>query len=294
VHVFVTGATGYIGGSVAARLLAGGHRVVGLTRTEAGAARLRALGVEPRVGSLADHGLLAAEARRADAVVNAANSDDRGAVEAMLPVARRFLQTSGTSVLADDAAGEPTDRVYDEETPFEPPPGRETRFAIDRMVAAAGGAVLCNGLIHGRGLGAHEDSIQVPALIRQAVESGVPRYVGRGLNVWPTAHVEDVADLYLLALERGASGLFFVEAGEASMKAVVESISRMLGFGGRAEGWPLEAAVAYWGEHLARYALGSNCRVRGRRARALLGWAPRGPSLFDEIERGWYRRQRGG
>jgi nucleoside-diphosphate-sugar epimerase len=295
-RVFVTGATGYIGGSVAARLLAAGHRVTGLTRSEGGAAALRARGIDPVVGSLADGDLLAAEARRADAVVNAANADDRGSVAAMLPAARRFLQTSGTSVIGDKAAGEPTDRVYDEETPFEPHPERAGRHAIDRAVLAAGGVVLCPGLIYGRGLGAHEDSVQVPALIAQAKKSGVPRYVGRGLNVWPTVHVEDVADLYLLALERAPAGAFFFVADrEAPMRAIVESISRMLGLGGRAEGWPLPEAVREWGPDRAQFALGSNCRVRATRARALLGWSPHRPSVFEEIERGWYLRQhRGG
>ena len=75
------------------------------------------------------------------------------------------------------------------------------RVAIDRFVVGAAergvrSAVLCNTLIYGRGLGPHEDSIQIPALLGQAKRSGVPRHVGRGLNVWSTVHIEDVADLY--------------------------------------------------------------------------------------------------
>lgn len=298
-RVFVTGAGGYIGGSVAARLVAAGHRVVGLVRSEDKAAGLRQRGIEPLLGSLDDANLLADAVRRADAVVNAADSDHRGAVEALIDAlagtGKPLLHTSGTSVVADRAAGEPSDRVFDEDTPFEPVPEKAARVAIDRFVIGAAdrgirSVVLCNSLIYGRGLGLHPDSIQIPMLIRQARESGVPRYVGRGENIWSTVHIEDVADLYLLALERAPAGSFFyVENGEASFRAMVEAISRMLGFGGRAEGWPVDEAIAAWGEQRALFSLGSNSRVRARRARRELGWSPRGPSVFEEIERGCYR-----
>ena len=91
-QIFLTGANGYIGGAVAAALVAGGHRVRGLVRDRAKAEVVAAHGIEPVIGLLDDAALLADEARAADAVVNAANSDHRGAVEASIARACRFRQ----------------------------------------------------------------------------------------------------------------------------------------------------------------------------------------------------------
>ena len=180
-------------------------------------------GIEPVIGDLDDADILADAARRADAVVNAASSDHRPAVDTLLGAlagsGKPFLHTSGTSVLADDARGEPSDAVYDETTPFTPLPERAARAALDAAVLAAAergvrSVVLCNSLIYGHGPGLHAESVQIPTLVRVAHEADVPRHIGRGLNVWSTVHVEDVADLYLLALERAEPGSFlFVENG---------------------------------------------------------------------------------
>jgi nucleoside-diphosphate-sugar epimerase len=292
--VFVTGPGGYIGGSVAARLVEAGHEVRGLVRSAETAESVRRFGIEPVRGSLDDAGLLAAEAGRADAVVNAASSDHRGAVEAFVDglagSGKVLIHTSGSSIVGDDARGEPSDAVFEEDTPIAPTGGRAARVAIDRLVVDAAAerglrsAVLCNTLIYGTGLGPHEDSIQIPALVRQARKSGVPRHVGRGLNVWSAVHIEDVADLYRLVLETPeARGFMFVENGEASYRDMVGAIGRRLGLG-EAQAWPIEDAIREWGPDRATYALGSNSRVRGRRARAL-GWAPRHASVLDWIAR---------
>lgn len=292
-EVFVTGAAGYIGGSVAARLVEAGHAVRGLVRSPEKAEAVRAFGIEPVPGDLNHRDLLAAEARRADGVVNAASSDHRGAVEALVEAlagsGKPLLHTSGSSIVGDDARGEFSDKVFEEDTPVAPTGGRAARVAIDRFVVGAAdrgvrSAVLCNTLIYGRGLGPHEDSIQIPALARQAKKSGVPRHVGRGLNVWSAVHVEDVADLYRLVLENPeARGFMFVENGEASFRDIVAAIGRRLGLG-EPQPWPIEDAIREWGPDRATYALGSNSRVRGRRARAL-GWAPRHSSVSEWIAR---------
>lgn len=293
--VFVTGAAGYIGGSIAARLLAAGHKVRGLTRSPEKAEALRVRGIEPVVASLDDADRLAEAARRADAVINAASSDHRGAadalVEALAGSGKPLLHTSGTSVLADDARGEPGDRIHDEETPFEPPPERAPRAALDSMIVAAvergvRSVVLCNSLIYGRGQGLHAESVQIPTLARIARETGAPRHIGRGLNVWSNVHIEDVADLYLLALDRAPGGSFyFVENGSASFKDLVAAIGRALGLDRPPEPWPFEAAARELGPVPARYTYGSNSRVRADRARRTLGWAPRHSSVIDWIER---------
>jgi len=291
-HVFVTGAGGYIGGSVAVRLVQSGHRVTGLARNEETAAQLRRRGIAPVVGTLDDADLLLREARRAEAVVNAASSDHRGAVEALVAglsgSGKPLLHTSGTSIVADTAGGEYSDRVYDEETLPEPVPEKAARVAIDRLVlggAARGvrGVVICNALIYGRGLGLRADSVQIPALVSQARKSGIVRHVGRGLNVWSTVHVADVAALYLLALDKAAPGTFcFAESGEAAFGDIAAAIAAALGLG-RPEPWPVEDAIREWGYQRAVFSLGSNSRVRARRARDVLGWRPQPGSVIDWI-----------
>src|SRR5262249_20138973 len=113
---FITGATGFIGGAVAARLIADGHAVRGLVRDQAKAAAVAALGIAPVIGALDDTALLEAEARAAEGVVNAASSDHLAAVEALLAglagSAKPLLHTSGSSIVGDEAMGEPSDRIF--------------------------------------------------------------------------------------------------------------------------------------------------------------------------------------
>jgi nucleoside-diphosphate-sugar epimerase len=206
-QVFVTGANGFIGGAVAAALIAAGHKVRGLVRNKAKASAVAAHAVQAVVGSLDDAALLQAEARAADAVVNAASSDHRDAVEALIAgltgSGKPLLHSSGSSIVADLAMGEPSDRIFHEGRPIEPEPAKAARVAIDRLVLDAPGirsVVLCNTMIYGNSLGPPAQSVQIPALVRQAKASGVARYVGRGLNRWSNVHVADVAALYALAL----------------------------------------------------------------------------------------------
>ena len=299
--VFMTGASGYIGGSVADSLTKAGHSVAGLARTEEAATRLRAHGIEPVRGNLSSHGVVRNAARAADAVINCADAADpfvvAAIVEGLAGSGKAFLHTSGSSVIGDKAAGKYSPKIHHEDTPSEPLPEKVQRVAVDRVVLASAGqgvrsVVLCPSLIYGQGRGAHADSIQVPSLIRQAVSSGIPRYVGAGENIWSTVHIDDVAAAYLLALDAARAGsFFFIENGEASLKSIVESIARLLGGKRAPESWGIDEAVAEWGPQAAWFSLGGNSRVSAEKARRMLGWKPAGADLFHEIEQGWYRRQ---
>jgi nucleoside-diphosphate-sugar epimerase len=143
--------------------------------------------------------------------------------------------------------------------------------------------VLCNTLIYGHGRGLARDSVQLPTLRDHALRTGVVRHVGRGLNVWSHVHVDDVAEVYALALAKAPAGLFaFVENGEASYRALTTAMARALSLGAP-QGMSVEEAIALWGVGAAVYSLGSNSRVRGRRARKVLGWNPRGVGVIDWI-----------
>ena len=280
--IFVTGASGYIGGSVGALLVSRGHEVRGLVRSASKADAVRSKAITPVIGTLDDANVLEAEARLADAVVNAADSDHERAVDALLAglagSGKPLIHTSGTSLVGDEAMGEPSDAVFTEETPVRPEPDKEHRVALNRKVlnAAPGvrSIVLCNSLIYGRTLGIPAQSVQIPPLVSQARESGVARYIGRGLNIWSNVHIADVADLYVRALEKAPAGSFYyVENGEETFEKLVGAIATKLGLG-KAESWPADAAVAKWGRELAVFALGSNSRVRANKARSELGWDP--------------------
>ena len=292
--IFMTGATGYIGGTIARRLLDDGHEIRGLVRDAEKGGKLAVFGVEPVIGGLDDAAILAAEARRADAVINTANSDHRGAIDAFLEALagsnKPFLHTSGSSIVADDAHGDvASEKIYDEETPFEPVPGKQARVAIDRMIRDASSRgvrsiVVCPTMIYGNGLGLARDSAQIPGLAKRAKASGVVRHVGKGLNVWSNVHVEDVADIYRLALPRAPAGAFyFAENGEASYRDICAAIARRLKLGAP-QAWPFAEAAKELGENSAAYTFGSNSRVRGKRTRSELGWQPKYASATAWIE----------
>jgi nucleoside-diphosphate-sugar epimerase len=281
-RIFLTGANGYIGGAVAAALIAAGHKVRGLVRDQVKAAAVAAHGVEAVIGSLDDAALLRNEARAADAVVNAASSDHRGAVEALLGglagSGKAFIHSSGSSIVADLAMGEPSARIFHEGEPITPVADKAARVGIDRLVLAGRGIVICNTMIYGHALGPPAQSVQIPALVRQAKSSGVARYIGRGLNRWSNVHIADVAALYVLALEKAPAGTFmYVESGEEGLREIADAIAARLGLGA-AQSWPADEAIAAWGRNMAVYSLGSNSRVRGKAA-AALGWTPKHRSV---------------
>ncbi|NVZ62692.1 NAD-dependent epimerase/dehydratase family protein [Pseudomonas gingeri] len=291
-NVFVTGAAGFIGGSIATGLIAAGHQVTGLVRSAEQAEELRGLGITPVIGTLDDSMLLAEQARQADAVINAASSDHRGAVEALLGALRgsdkMFLHTSGSSIVGDASGGKASDVVYYEDNLPEPTVDKAARVAIDNLILGAAkfgvrSAVICNTLIYGHSLGVNRDSVQLPRLLKQARKSGVVRHVGSGRNIWSNVHIEDVVALYLLALSKNPPGTFyFVESGEASFIDMTTAMAKALGLG-EPQDWPLADAEAEWGYEMANYGLGSNSRVRGKNARELLGWVPKRTSVTEWI-----------
>ncbi|MGH6713457.1 MAG: NAD-dependent epimerase/dehydratase family protein [Bradyrhizobium sp.] len=296
--IFCTGASGYIGGSVAAHLMAAGHQVTGLVRSREKADVIRARGIEPVLGTLDDGEILSQAARGADVVINAASADHAGAVDALLGAlagtGKAFIHTSGSSVVGTRAQGHRTDAIFDESTPIIPVPARAARVALNERILAARDkgcrpVIICPSLIYGLGHGVDPHSTQVPLLIDLARKRGRATHAGPGENIWSNVHVDDLVTLYALAIEKAPAGaFFFAEHGENSMREVCEAINRMLGFAGAPAAMSMEAAAAEWGEGIAEYTMASNSRVRAVRAREL-GWKPQARSLIDEIEHGCYR-----
>lgn len=280
--VFLTGASGYLGGTIAVALRDAGHSVRGLVRDAAKAEQLAKMGVEPVRGDLDDASLLTREARAADATLNVASSDHRPSadalVEALAGSGKLLVHTSGSSIVSDGADGEPSELVYTEDTLPEPDADKIARVSLDRAVLAGNqrglrAIVFCPTMVYGHGRGIARDSVQVPRIVALATKSGSARFIGRGLNRWSNVHVDDVAALYLRALDAPALGGFhFVENGEEALGDVARAIGERLGM--PAESISIDGAIEEWGAEMARHGLGSNSRVRAARAREAFGWTP--------------------
>jgi len=292
--IFITGASGFIGGSLARHFIDAGYTVRGLVRSESKAEQLKAMGIEPVLGTLDDSELLTREARASEGVINAADSDHLGAIDAFIEglqgTGRPLIHTSGSSVIGDDVGGNAlSPNIFDEDTPLIVEPKKAARHAIDERVRAAASQgirsiVLCNTMIYGTGRGLHPDSVQIPPLVNQARKNGVVRVVGQGINRWSNVHIDDVVALYLLAFENAPAGSFyFVENGEASYAEIGAAIARRLNLG-PVQSWTVDEAALEWGRGHAQYSFGSNSRVRAKHARSQLGWKPTHTSITAWIE----------
>ena len=288
-RVFLTGSTGFIGSRILPELLAAGHRVLGLTRSEEGARRLAAAGAEAHRGTLEDLDSLRAGAEGCDGVVHVAfdhdfsnfvancEKDGRaiGALGAVLRGSDRPLViTSGTG-LGSAGPGKPAvEAVFDEHHP-------NPRIASER----AGHALLDAGvnLSVVRLPQVHDPVKQglITPLVEIARQKGWVAYLGEGLNRFPAAHVDDVARLYRLVLEtaeRGARYNAVAEEGIA-LRDVAAALGRGLDMPVRSIG--PDEVQAYFG-WMAMFA-GMDLWASGAWTQARLGWHPTGPGLLADL-----------
>jgi nucleoside-diphosphate-sugar epimerase len=291
-RILLIGASGFIGGAVALRLVREGHAVHALVRDPAKSGWLHEAGLSICPGSLDDAASLARAVAACDAVINAADSDHAAGVQAILraieDTGRAFIHTSGISVCADRAAGAAGGAVIDETTAFKPIPERAARRAIDLAVtgAAASGSrtmVICCPLTYGAPAWPGRESVQLPHLLADARKRGIARYVGAGLARWSHAHIDDIAEAYAAALVKGQAGaLYYPENGEIAWCELAALIGSVLGV--PAGTWSLEDAINAWGPR-ALWTYCSNARTRGQRIRADLGWSPRIDGVEADVRR---------
>lgn len=301
-NVFLTGATGYIGSLVGEQLKAAGHTVIGLARTEASAHKLRQRGIEPLIGDLRDTELLAQAARSADGVIHTAFIHDFSDLEAVVKVeemviatfiaaladsGKPFVATSGTGLLGDTG-----DRIIDDTeitiSPNDLIPRASAEQAILQGAKHNVRSVVVRLPIFVYGYGASQF---IPTLINDAQRSGVARYVEQGDYKYSVVHVDDVARLYVLALEKGQAGAVYHAVSETgiTIKAITEAVSHLLGCGIKAIS--KEEAIQEWGGFLTTF-FSINNQVSCTRARADLGWqAESTTSMLEDIEFGSYRAQ---
>ena len=296
-NVFVTGATGLIGSAVTRHLLAAGHAVTALARSEAAAERIAQMGAGVHRGDVQDPGSVAAGARAADAVIHVAVGGPRGvtdsdvsALEAMVgALAGRdapLVVTSGLGVYA----GHPGNLV-DEETPLDSPiPMQAPRVAFERQVRAAAARgvrtlVIRPANVYGHGKAGMFTRMQ----LEYAARTGAGGYIDEGTTPYGTVHVDDLAAAYLSALERAPAGaLYNIVGSTPSTREVAAAMSHAVGAGGRTVSLTLEEAQAAWGPMAAFLARGPI--VLGLRATVEMAWTPQGPSLAYELAHGSLRR----
>lgn len=290
-RIFLTGATGFIGSRLVAEFLSAGHSVIGVTRSDDGALRLATAGAAVHRATLEDAAALAAGAEQADAVVHTAFdhdfsrfaencAKDRRVIAALGAVLRGsdrpLLVTSGTGMGTQGPGRLAVEHVVDVDHP-NPRVASELEGA-EQLAAGVNVSVMRLPQVHdpvAQGL--------VSPYIAQARERGVVGYVGDGLNRWPAAHVDDVARLYRLAIERAAPGARYHAVAEEGIAA--RDIAQVIGEG---LGMPVRSiaaadAPAHFG-WLAMF-MGLDMPASSAWTRETLGWRPTGPGLLDDLRR---------
>jgi len=299
-RVFVTGGSGQTGPAVVTELLAAGHTVTGLARSDASAARLEALGATPHHGSLDDLDSLRGGAEAADGVLHMAYGGDyadpddlarrdRGAIEALgrelVGSGRPLIITSGTLVM-------PGGRVSTEREAPDPDSVAAVRIAgeeaclrfADQGVRAC--VVRLAPTVHGPG-----DHGFIPALVAAARREGVSAYIGDGGNRWPAVHRLDAASLFRSALEKAPAGSVLHAVGESAVtiRSIAERIARILDV--PTASLTLEQASEHLRHPVLARFFSLDVPVSSEHTRALLGWEPKHATLAEDLETGDYFTQ---
>ncbi|MFJ4681802.1 SDR family oxidoreductase [Streptomyces sp. NPDC088789] len=294
-RVFVTGATGFIGSAVVPELLAAGHTVVGLARSDRAAAAVTAAGARPFPGALDDLDGLRRAADAADGVIHTAFIHDFATYTDSVRIDARAVTAMGEAlagsdrplVVASGTAGPVQGRVVTEEDAADPgAPGALRAPSEQATLALAGRGVRASVVrlppsVHGRG-----DHALVPVLISIAREQGVSGYLGDGANRWPAVHRLDAARLFRLALEQAPAGarLHAVDDEGVPFRELAEAVGKGLGLA--VASVPPEDAHAHFG-WLGALA-GMDVPASSARTRGLVGWRPERPGLLADLAEGHY------
>ena len=288
-RIFVTGATGFIGSALVPELIQAGHTVLGLTRSEAGAEKLREAGAEVLHGNLEDHDSLRKGAADSEGVIHLAfnhdfsqfeknAADERGAISAIGEVLvgseKPFVVTSGTAMAAN-VDGKPS-------TEDGPVAGWNPRVGLEAAVKEFTDRGVKTSIV--RLAQIHDTHKQglVPYITAVAREKGVSVYIGEGANRWPAAHVSDTARLYRLAFERAEAGAIYhaVDEQGVAMKAVAEAIGRGLKVPVKSITAEETAAHFGWLAAFAPHDMPSSSAITQKK----LNWKPTGPGLIEDLD----------
>jgi nucleoside-diphosphate-sugar epimerase len=287
-RIFITGASGYLGGAIAVRLARAGHEIIGLVRTPEHAELLRRGGVQPQLGDLTKPETFVSVLKNCDAAVHASDARegspaalDQKALEAFGDAAedgrlRRLLYTSGLWVHGD-VHGE----TIDESAPLNPLELVTWRAAHEDVVMDLAqqevvSVVFRPGIVYGESRGI------LGGWFREARDKHTVTYWGDGSQVWSMVHRDDVAEAYRLGLEHANAGDRFLLADGSThtVRELAEAVARVTG--ATAKPWAAEEVVQTLGAY--GKALLSSARINATKARRDLGWVPRHTSFVAEID----------
>ena len=296
-HVFVTGGSGQTGPAIVAELIAAGHTVTGLARSDESAARLQALGAQVRRGALEDADTLRAGSEASDGVIHMAFGGSFGdpedlvrrdvaAIEALgrglAGSGRPFVSTSGTFVMAAGRVSVETDAADPESIAHFRIPGEQACLGFAGQ-GVRSSVVRLAPTVHGPG-----DYGFIPALISAARKAGRSAYPGDGANRWPAVHRLDAASLFRLALEQAPAGSAVHGAGECAvtLETIAHQIGRILQV--PVAGLNQEQFAGHLGNPFLARCFATDAPASSARTRDLLGWAPAHPTLLEDLEAGDY------
>lgn len=287
-QIFITGGSGYIGRSTIRALTRHGIGVTALARSEQAARTVSGLGATPVAGALTDTDVLHEAARRADGVIHLGvdyaegTADiDRAAAEALQDGVGSgpYVHTGGVWVYGD------TDGVVDEDATLNPPRITAWRLENEKRVLARAGTgdhpvVVMPGLVYGRSGGLAQSFFAEPGRTAGAVPC-----IGDGTNHWALVHVDDIAELYVLALNAPAGSVYAGVSGQnLPLADVARALSHAAGCPGRIDSLTLDQAVQRMGPIAEAFALDQ--QFSGARARRELGWTPTRLDALAELTQG--------
>lgn len=295
-RILILGGTGYLGSHIARHLVDNGHGVSSLSRSADGDAIVARSGASPLRGDLTDPSAIVALMRGHDATIYAAQlmlEAEYDTVSALLRgvtgIDHHFLFTSGTGLLSQRTDGAWSEDSFAEDDPFVPSKYIGFRLVTETLVRQAGtsGAVRAM-VIRPPMIWGHGGCGHLRMLYRDAGASGDVGYLGAGLNLYSNVHVEDLADVYRLALEQGTPGaLYHAVAGELNNRALAQAVAADLGL--RARSIDFAEGVRRWGKFETLIGMATCSRSRAPRARRDLGWVPRHHDILADIGHPAYR-----
>lgn len=288
-HVFVIGATGYVGRHLARHLAANGHRVSGLARSAMAGADLAKDGIEPVAADLDGHfdGVVAA-ARAADATIYAAQvalerepEVLRALCDALAGTGKSLIFLSGSGVFLQRTGGAWSPDAFAEDDRFTPEPLAAARFEAEGIVRAAADTGLRTMIVRPPVIWGPGDDGPVAKVYRSVAAMGAACYIGAGLAAYSNVHSADLARLFEIVLDRGQAGaLYHAVGGEIPYRWIAEAVAHDLGVSTRS--LSMTEAEEVFGPFGALL-LSACSRERDPRTRTELGWEPQYHDMLDQI-----------